>query len=221
MGKEKGIIWDVDGVLAKTAPFHCESWRKVWKERNIEFSWDDFKMSFGMRNDRIILEMLGRDYPEEEIAYIAKKKEYYFRKVAKGRIKPPTGLTRLLASLKNDGFRMAVASSGPPENVEFILKECNLTSFFLSFVSGSEVSHSKPHPEIFLLASRRISVEPHQCIVVEDAPAGVKGAKKAKMKCIAITTLHSKDELKEADMIINSFTEVNIEKFNQLILNKE
>jgi len=126
-------------------------------------------------------------------------------------------LIDLLNLLKEDGFKMAVASSGTPENVEMLIKECNLTPFFSALTNGSEVLHSKPDPEIFLLASKKLGISPEKCIVVEDAPAGVQGAKGAGMKCIAITSTHKRDSLKNADIIVDKFKHLNPKVFNELI----
>jgi len=126
-------------------------------------------------------------------------------------------LVDLLNLLKKDGFKMAVASSGTPENVEMVIRECNLMSFFSAFTNGSEVTHSKPDPEIFLLASKKLGVSPSKCVVVEDAPAGIQGAKSAGMKCVAITSTHKRDSLKKADIVMDRFEELNPKIFDKLI----
>ena len=213
----KGVIWDMDGVLADTAQFHYRAWKKVFGDMGIDFSWEDFTHSFGTRNDRIIPKVLGRKCTKEEIVSIDDKKEYLFREFAKGKVKPLDGLVDLLRSLREDGFKMAVASSGTPENVEAIIGQCKLKSFFSVIINGSEVQHGKPNPEVFLLAGKKLGAEVRKCIVVEDALAGIEGAKKAGMKCIAITSTHKKDSLKDADLIIDSFRNLSPNDFNKLI----
>ncbi len=213
----KGVIWDMDGVLADTALFHYQAWKKIFDEMGVGFSWEDFIHSFGMRNDRIIPQVLGRDCTKEEIISIDEKKEFFFREFAKDNLKPLEGLVNLLNLLKENGFKMAVASSGTPENVGLIIKECKLTPFFSSLVNGKEVKQGKPHPEIFLFASKKLDVSPEKCIVVEDVLVGIEGAKKAGMRCIAITSTHKRDFLKGADIIVDSFRDLSPEDFNKLI----
>lgn len=213
----KGVIWDMDGVLADTAPFHYQAWKKIFGERGVDFSWEDFTHSFGMRNDRIIPQVLGRKCTEEEIILIDEEKEFFFREFAKGKVKSSDGLVDLLNLLKQDDFKMAVASSGTSENIELVIKKCKLTPFFSTFVNGKNVKHSKPHPEIFLLASKKLGVPPEKCIVVEDAHAGIEGAKSAGMKCIVITSTHKRESLKDADIIVDSFRELSPKDFNKLI----
>ena len=213
----KGVIWDMDGVLADTAQLHYQAWKEIFKEKGINISWDDFARLFGMRNDKIIPEILGKKHTEEEITRIADEKELLFRKFAKGNAKPFDSLVDLLSALKEDGFKMAVASSGTYENVELITTECKLKSFFSAIVRGNEVKHSKPNPEIFTFASKKMGVPPAKCIVVEDSLAGVEGAKKAGMGCIAITSTHKRDSLKGADLIVDSYKNLSAEDFNKLI----
>ena len=156
-------------------------------------------------------------YTKEEIIKISDEKEFLFRKFAKGYIKPFDSLIDLLNLLKADGFKMAVASSGTPENVGLITEECGLKEFFSALVYGNQVQRSKPHPDIFLLASKKIGVSLSGCIVVEDAPVGVEGAKKAGMKCIGMASTHKRNSLEKADIIVERFEELNHRIFNELI----
>jgi beta-phosphoglucomutase family hydrolase len=213
----KGVIWDMDGVLADTGKFHYEAWKKVFGDMGIDFSWGDFIHSFGTRNDRIIPKVLRRKCTKEEIISIDDKKEYLFREFAKGKVKPLDGLVELLISLVKDGFKMAVASSGTTENVEAVIEQCRLKSFFRVIVNGMQVKHGKPHPEVFLLAGEKLGIQPSKCVVVEDAIAGVEGAKKAGMKCIAITSTHKKNVLKKADLIVEKYEQLNPRIFSELI----
>ena len=214
---EKGIIWDMDGVLVDTTRFHYQSWLEILTGIRDDFSWEEFASSFGMRNDLIIPKVFRKECTKEEIIRIDIQKESKFRELAKGKLKPLEDLVDLLTALKKSGFKMAVASSGTPENVEMVIKGCSLTPFFSALTNGSEVTHSKPDPEIFFLAGKKLGFPPSRCVVVEDAPAGIKGAKSAGMKCVAIASTHKRASLKEADIIVNSFKELNPDIFDKLI----
>lgn len=207
----------MDGVLVDTTRHHYQSWLEILTGIRNDFSWEEFASSFGMRNDLIIPRVFRKEFQKEELISIDEKKEATFRELAKGKLKPLNGLVDLLKVLERDGFRMAVASSGTPENVNMVINECNLMPFFSALTNGSEVQHSKPDPEIFLLASKKLSVSPSRCIVVEDAPAGIQGAKSAGMKCIAITSTHKRDSLKKADIIVSNYRNLSIKDFNKLI----
>lgn len=207
----------MDGVLADTSQFHYRAWEQIFKARGVNLSWEEFTHFFGMRDDKIIPMVIRGSYTKEEIIKISDEKEFLFRKFAKGYIKPFDGLIDLLNLLKADGFKMAVASSGTPENVGLITEECGLKEFFSALVYGNQVQHSKPHPDIFLLASKKLGVSPSGCIVVEDAPVGVEGAKKAGMKCIGVSSTHKRDFLKSADIVIDNYNNLSAEIFNKLI----
>lgn len=207
----------MDGVLVDTTRHHYQSWLKILTGIRNDFSWEEFTSSFGMRNDLIIPKVFRKEFPKEELITIDEKKEATFRKLAKGKLKPLDGLVDLLKALKKDGFKMAVASSGTPENVKMVIEDCGLTRFFSAFTNGSEVKHSKPDPEIFLLASEKLHVPPSRCVVVEDAPAGIQGAKSAGMKCIAITSTHKKESLKKADIIVDKYEQLSPEIFDELM----
>ncbi len=212
-----GVIWDMDGVLVDSAPFHYRAWRRLWEERGIYFSEEEFYKTFGMRNDAIIHRILGEEVSEKEIREIGKIKEEYFRQFAKGNIEPKPGVREILEGLKEEGFLHAVATSGPRENLDLILEETGIKHFFTALVCGEEVRRGKPHPEIFLRAAQKLSLPPSRCIVVEDAPAGIEGAKRAGMKCIGVSGTHPSYRLNMADMVIDDFRKVKAEDFCKLL----
>jgi beta-phosphoglucomutase-like phosphatase (HAD superfamily) len=103
-----------------------------------------------------------------------------------------------------------LVSSAPSENVDLVLSELNLAGIFNCIVFGQEVSESKPSPQIYLLAARRLQATPNDCVVIEDSPLGVKAAKTAGMKCLAVTNTHPRQNLKEADMVVDSLQNVDL-----------
>ena len=214
------VIWDMDGVLADTGPFHFEAWKKIFKELKIPFTKEDFRKTFGMRNDQILKKILGKNLSSEEVSKIGDKKEIYFREGAKGKLKPTRGLIKILSSLKKGGFKMAIASSGPPENVKFVVEELGIRSYFEVLLSGEDATCSKPHPGIFLKAAERLGVSPKICIVVEDAVVGIEAAKRAGMKAIALCGTHPREAFLEADLVVESLEEVKVEDFEKLLENR-
>jgi beta-phosphoglucomutase len=132
------------------------------------------------------------------------------------------GVVELLKSLRGAGFKLAVGSSAPPENVNFVLDGLNIRSLFDAVVTGGDVLRGKPDPQVFLLAAQRIGLNPRQCAVVEDAPPGVAAAKAAGMVAVGLcSTGRKREDLIQADTVVNSLGELSPEFFRDLILGKE
>ena len=137
--------------------------------------------------------------------------------MARGNIKPLPGAVELLRSLGEHGFKAAIASSAPPENIEMITRSLGINGCFHAVVFGYEVTEGKPSPQGFLLAARKLGIEPGCCIVIEDAVAGVEAAKRAGMHCIAVTNTHPGEKLKEADIIVDTLETVSIKDLEALL----
>jgi len=216
MPYSKAVIWDMDGVIVDTAPYHFRSWQDVFSKREVDFTKKDFRLIFGQRNDFIIHSTLG-NVPSEEMEAIALEKETIFRNLMRGRIKALPGAVELIKSLTEHGFRNALASSAPPGNIKLLIGSLGIDDYFDIIVSGHEVAESKPSPQVFLLAARRLGVKPENCIVIEDAITGVAAARRAGMRCVAVTTTNSRARLAEADMVVDSLEEVTIDALDKLI----
>lgn len=199
----------MDGVIADTAPYHLKAWQEVFRERGVNFTAEDFRRNFGQRNDTIIGNTLGEDIPQSEIDVIASDKERNFRHRVRQNIKPLPGAIKLITSLKEHGFSVALASSAPVENIQLVIRGLGIESSFQAIVSGREVTKGKPNPQVFLLAAERLGVEPRDCIVIEDAIAGVAAAKRAGMYCLAVTNTHPRHSLTEADFVVDTLEVVS------------
>lgn len=213
----RALIWDLDGVIADTASFHFRAWQHVAETRNISFTEDDFRQTFGKRNPEIIAEKFGDDISPQEAERIAGTKEAVFRRIAKQSIKPFPGVLNLLLSIRSAGWSTAIASSTPPENIALIADSLEITGLFDAVVSSTDVDRGKPDPECFLLAAERLGVAPDNCVVIEDAVAGVQAAKRAGMQCIAVTNTHPAQKLAEADKVVNSLEEITAETVASLL----
>ncbi len=207
---KKTILWDMDGVIADSSSFHFAAWQETFAKRGIKFIKEDFTKLFGTRNDFIIGTIMGKEFPERDVKILVQEKEETFRRKATGGIKPFPGVVRLLNALKKGNFKLGLASSAPKENIDLVLNELNLAGIFNCIVFGQEVSESKPSPQIYLLAAKKLEVTPSDCVVIEDSPLGVKAAKTAGMKCLAITNTHPRQKLKEADRIADSLENVDL-----------
>jgi beta-phosphoglucomutase family hydrolase len=206
--RPKAVIWDMDGVIADTGPYHFKAWRKVFRERGVELTEEAFKKNFGKRNDTIIRNTLGDEIATAEIETISRDKETTFRRMARNDMKPLPGVTELIKALAEGGFKQALGSSAPIENIRLIIKSLGIADAFQTIVSGGEVTEGKPGPQGFLLAARKLAIEPRACVVIEDAVAGITAARRAGMRCLAVTNTHPRESLAEADLIVDTLEEV-------------
>lgn len=202
-------MWDMDGVLVDSASFHFAAWREVFSKRGVKFSEEDFIKLFGSRNDFIVRSILGQNILEEDIKSIVEEKELEFRDKIKGKAKLLPGAFKLLDMMKGN-LRMALVSSAPKENIDLIISELNIKEYFDCIVSGHEVAESKPSPEIYSLAAQKLETNPRNCLVIEDSPLGVKGAKAAGMKCLAVSRSHPQQSMIEADVVVNTLEDMDL-----------
>ncbi len=213
-------LWDMDGVLVESAPFHFAAWQRIWTELGISLTEADFRKNFGQRNDTIVHDMLGLDVAPERIETIGTRKEIYYREAVKSNVQALPGALDLLRALRAGGFRCAVASAAPRANVDLILHELGASPLFDALVSYEDVTHGKPDPQVYLLAAQRVYTPPSRCLVLEDAVAGVEGAKRANMACVAVTSNHSRQALAKADLIVDSLAQLTPDIIRELILRR-
>ena len=190
--------------------------QQVFKRRGVEFTEADFRRNFGQRNDTIIRNTLGEQTSQGEIEAIAREKEETFRKILGQNIKPLPGAVKLLKSLREHGFKIALASSAPIENIKLVTRGLGIDNYFHSIVTGRDVAEGKPSPQGFLLAAQKLGVEPKDCVVIEDAIAGVTASKRAGMQCIAVTNTHPRENLAEADLTVDTLEEVTVADLEEL-----
>ena len=214
--KAKAVIWDMDGVIVDTAPYHLKAWQEVFQKRGVKFTKEDFKRNFGQRNDTIIRNTLGQDIPQSEVNVITGEKENSFRNRVRQRIKPLPGAMNLIKLLAEYRFKMALASSAPIENIQLLITSLGINNYFQAIISGRDVAEGKPSPQGFLLAAQRLGIEPKNCIVIEDAVAGITAAKRAGMNCLAVTNTHSRQSLAEADLVVDTLEAVGVNDLERL-----
>jgi len=215
--KLKAVIWDMDGVIADTAPYHLKAWQEVFRKRGVKFTEEDFRRYFGQRNDTIIRTTLGEGISQSEIDVIASEKEENYRQRVRQNIRPLPGAIKLIKSLKEHGFSMALASSAPVENIQLVMRGLGIEDSFHAIVSGREVKEDNPSPQGFLLAAQKLGVKPENCIVIEDALAGITAAKRGGMHCLAVTNTHPRLSLAEADLIVDTLEAVSVNDLEGLL----
>jgi HAD superfamily hydrolase (TIGR01509 family) len=202
MSKQFGVIWDLDGVLVDTGEFHYQSWRRTFADLKIELSRDQFRATFGMNNAGILEEILGYKPESNFVEKISDQKEGHFRRTVRGRVKPLPGVLEWLRQLEDMGAHQAIASSAPQANIDALVDELQLREFFEVIVSGYDMP-GKPNPDVFLRAADLMEVPAPNCLVIEDSVSGVRAAKNAGMRCIAVTTTNPAHLLSEADIVVD------------------
>ena len=214
---KKAVIWDMDGIIVDSARHHLKGWQIVFQERGANYTEEDFWRNTGKRSDTIIKSVLGEKISPDEIMAIIREKDETFRQLMGQNIRPLPGVLKLITSLKEHGFKIAIASSAPMKNIQLITQSLKIHKHFDAIVSGWEVTRGKPDPQTFLRAAEKLGVEAKNCIVIEDAISGVTASKRAGMPCIAVTNTTPREELREADLIIDSLEEITIDDLDRLL----
>lgn len=205
----QAVIFDWDGVVVDSSAHHERSWEILAAQRGLALPPDHFKRGFGKKNNVIIPDLGWASEPSAVAALAQEKEEIYRGLVRQHGIEPLPGVRQLLASLGREGIPAAIGSSTERANLDLLLDLMDLRRFFRAIVSGEEVEHGKPDPAIFLLAARRLSVEPERCLVIEDALFGIEAARRAGMKVLAVATTHPVEELGTATMAVRSLEGVD------------
>ena len=211
VGDGKAVIFDIDGVLIDSYRAHLQSWQQVAHRYGREMTEESFSSTFG-RTSREIIRALWKELAlsEEEIESFDQEKEASFREIVTTDYPWMAGAEDLIAALFGAGYRLAVGSSGPKENVQLMLSQLSESKWITSAVSGSDVQHGKPHPEVFELAAKKLDVSPNRCVVIEDATAGITAANAAGMVSIGLaSTGHRREEYAEANHLVTHLSELS------------
>ncbi len=204
------VIFDLDGVLIDSGPAHRESWRALGAELGIEVSDRAVGAVFGRQNRDIVPILFGDDRTPEEVRRLGARKEELYRDLVRGKVPVSEGAVELVRHYQAGGYQLAVGSSTPRANIDLALGEMGIAELFGVIVSSEDVSVGKPDPTVFLTAASRLGVPPGDCLVIEDAPAGVEAGKAAGMAVVALAGSHSRDKLGHADRVISSLNELII-----------
>ncbi|MBN2473830.1 MAG: HAD family phosphatase [Pirellulales bacterium] len=223
MSSSYAVIFDMDGVLVDTYHAHYRSWLAMAEPQGLSFTEAEFAPTFGRTSREIIATFWGDGrFNDEEIALLDDRKEAAFRKIVEADFPAMPGATELLRDLHGAGFKLAVGSSGPPENIELVIDRLAARSLFDAIVTGMDVNRGKPDPQVFLIAAERLGVAPRRCAVVEDAPAGVEAANAAGMVSIGLTsTGRTAESLAAADRVVGSLAELSAGFFQEVIARRD
>lgn len=216
MSKIKACIFDLDGVIVDTAKYHYLAWKRLAQELGFEFTEEQNERLKGvsrMKSLEILLEIGNKNFTEEEKLKLAEKKNNwyieYISKMKEDEILP--GAKEFLEIVRDSGIKTALGSVS--KNSMTILNNLKLIKYFDAVIDGNKVSKAKPDPEVFLLGAREVNIEPKNCVVFEDAQAGIEAAINAGMYSIGIGDAKI---LNKANFVIKSLKQMTIEKLNLL-----
>ena len=211
----RAILWDMDGVLADTSQLHFDTWERVLTEQHIHFDRQKFHLIYGLKNRDLLQFLTGKTLEPQRIEWIANQKELAFRQALPGHLSLLPGVLDWLQRFNSWGWRQAVASSAPPENVETLVDELDIRKYFAALVTPGDLP-GKPDPAVFLLAASRLGVPPHKCVVIEDSIPGIEAACRAGIRCIALTTTNPPESLSQADIVLETMVQLTIKQIESL-----
>lgn len=210
---KKAALFDMDGTLVDNTAAHIRAF-EIFCARYGVTDWKQrLSQAYGMGNDDIMRLIM----PEEVIrtkglAALADEKEAIYREIYAPEIHPVAGLRELLERLHEAGIRCAVGSSGCRANVDFVLEKCAIGKWFEARISGDRITRCKPDPEIYLTAAAALGVDPADCVVFEDAKAGIESARRAGAgRIVALVTTLPREVLEhetQADLVIDNFAQL-------------
>lgn len=217
MSKERGIIFDLDGVIVDTAKFHYLAWRKLANDLGFDITHDQNEQLKGVSRVHSLEQILSWgdktvSSADFENLMVSKNEDYLARISGMSEQDLLPGVKKVLDYLTEAGIPFALGSAS--KNARPILKSLKIYERFAAIVDGNDVSKAKPDPEVFMIASKKLGYQPEKCIVFEDSVAGVLAANRANMISIGIG---DKKVLGEADHIFSDFTEIHIEFIKELV----
>ena len=218
MNDQRAVAWDLDGVIVDSAEAHNESWVVMAQHYGVPYDPDnDFVRIFGRHNNDIISSMWNVT-DQVRIDEMAEVKESSFRE-AVARLKPLPGVVTLMKALREAGWKQAIGSSAPILNIDALLDATRLREYMDAISSGNDVTEGKPNPQVFLIAFERLGVDPRNGVVIEDAPAGVLGGKRAGAAVLGVTTTQTVETLHEAgaDRVAASLDGITVADLEALV----
>ncbi len=205
----KGIIFDMDGVVVDNHSYHFKAWMAFAEKYKFPLNEDIYRDHYNGKTNADLFKMIFGSISEEEIKSYSNEKEDLYQELYKPHMKPHRGLVEFLKIGQERGLKVALGTSAPTRNVDFVLDQLNLRSYFDVIVDGSHVERGKPDPQVYLLCVKNLGLISEDCVVFEDSLAGLESAIRAGCRAIGVATSHRSEELMvKTTEIIHDFTEV-------------
>ncbi len=204
----KGFIFDMDGVVVDNHKYHFHAWMDFAKKYDFKLDAQIYRDQFNGKTNADLFKMIFGEISQAQIDAYADEKEGLYKKLYAAEMKPMKGLIDFLEFLHRSRFKVALGTSAPTANVDFVLDGLFLRKYFHSIVDGSQVLRGKPHPEVYLKCCMKLELPPSECVVFEDSLAGLESGKNAGCEVVGVATSHEAYELKPlTEKIIYDFTD--------------
>jgi beta-phosphoglucomutase family hydrolase len=207
----KAVIFDMDGTLVDSTKSDFLAWQKLFSHYNKQLTFQDYVPLLGIKSSQVVKDFLPVKNDEEIEFALTKKLVFFHEIISENGIYPVPFADVFLKQIKQFNIPVALATSSRRAKMEMVMEKLNLLIYFDAVVTGGDVKNGKPSPEIFLKAAERLGVTCQDCIVFEDAANGVKAAKNASMKCVALAGNERVDLLQEADLVIDTFQNLSFQ----------
>jgi len=218
MSNNHGVIFDMDGVICHTNPYHSEAFRTFFSRRGFVPGDEEFAQHmFGKSNSYILTYFLKRPVDGEELRMLEEEKESLFRDIYREKVEPIPGLMAFFNELKSNGYKLGVATSAPFANLDMILKALKLERLFDSVLASEDVIRHKPDPEVYLTTIHTLGLQPGNCVIFEDSFSGVTAGLAAGAKVVGVLTSHQPEELPACSLYIKDYTHMNAEAVKEIL----
>ena len=208
MKQTAAFLFDMDGTMADNMPYHLQAWEKAVDEAGSDLKGKELMEQLYGKNEEVIERIFGEGKKsKDEIQKISQQKEKYYHEMYVSHIKLMPGLKDFLTEADKLGVKLAIATAGLKQNVDFIVDHTHIRGLFAAMVSDEYVKQSKPDPETFTLAAGQLDIPPAQCIVFEDSTKGVQGAQQANMKTVAVLTGKKKEDFAQFPNVIKTISD--------------
>jgi HAD superfamily hydrolase (TIGR01509 family) len=211
------VIFDMDGVICDTNPYHSLAWKAFLDKFNIKSSEEEFiAHMYGKSNSYILKYFFKREIVGDEFAQMEFEKEALFREIYEEHVKPISGLVEFIEDLKSNGVKTGIATSAPYLNMELILSKLPLRDKMQSLLASEDVTAHKPNPEVYLKTALNLDITPERCVVFEDSFSGVTAGKSAGARVVGVLSTYKKEELPVCDKYIVDYQGLTYQKIKEL-----
>lgn len=203
------FIFDMDGTIVDNMQFHTQAWLRFLAEMNLSISEDELQRQNHGTIEEVIRRLCGSHLSKAEVVALGNRKESLYRELYRPHLQLIAGFRDFVREAQALRIPMAIGTSAGQANLDLVMQGLNIGSYFDVFITGEQVKYGKPHPETFQRAAQQLGVQPGQCIVFEDLPAGIEAAQHAGMRSIALTTTfpaHTFKHLNGVQRIISDYT---------------
>lgn len=211
------VIFDMDGVICDTNPYHSLAWKAFLDKHGITSSEEEFiAHMYGKSNSYILKHFFKREIVGEEFAKMEFEKEALFREIYEAHVEPIAGLIEFIKDLKANDIKTGIATSAPYLNMELILSKLPLRDKMQSLLASEDVSTHKPNPEVYLKSASNLDISPERCVVFEDSFSGVTAGKAAGAKVVGVLSTYKIEELPVCDAYITDYQELTYHKVKEI-----